>query len=192
MTTENNANAGAASGRKIGDTRMVCEHTATSVRYAAQGVVGFDAKGDLIWEEYDFRVYELTGLPEHFSDGDELRTLAGYGLRAWLADRTSQFRKLGPAAVLQAMDSYFAECLQKGQWAMKKAAAAKAPRIDPALVAVVAKMKGIPHATAEAAIGQLEAGALAALTAKLADAIAKERALMATAGSGVDLGDLLD
>ena len=189
MTTENTNNA--KNSRAVGDTRMVCDHNMGGVRYAAQRCTGFDPKGDLVWEEYDFRVFNLSGLPETFTDGDELRTLAGYGLRAWLADRTSQFRKLGPQAVLEAMDSYFAECLQKGQWAMKKASAAKAPRIDPALVAVVAKMKGIPHATAEAAIGQLDAGALAALTAKLAAAIAEERAAMAEAAAGLDLGDLL-
>ena len=191
MTTENNASTN-ATGRKIGDTRMVCEHTATAVRYAAQGVIGFDAKGDLIWEEYNHREYPLAGLPEFFTDGDALRTLAGYGLRAWLADRTSQFRKMGPDAVLQAMDSYYAECLQKGLWSMPRATGGKAPRIDPALIAVIVRMKNIPHATAEAALAKLSPDDLAALTAKLADAIAKERALMATAGADLDLGDLID
>ena len=192
MTTENTNNAASKpNSRAVGDTRMVCDHNMGGVRYAAQRCTGFDPKGDLVWEEYDFRVFNLSGLPETFTDGDELRTLAGYGLRAWLADRTSQFRKLGPQAVLEAMDSYFADCLQKGQWAMKKATAAKAPRLDPALVAVIAKMKSIPHATAETALAQLDAGALAAIAAKLGDAIAAERAAMAEAAAGLDLGDLL-
>ncbi len=190
MTTDTNQNTKAA-GRAVGDTRMVCDHTAAAVRYAAQHCVGFDTKGDLIWEELDHREYGIADLPAVFADGDQLRTLAGYGLRAWLADRTSQFRKMGPAAVLQAMDSYYAECLQKGLWAMPRATGAKRG-IDPALVAVVAKLKNIPYATAEAALGKLEADALTVLTAKLADKIAAEREAMATAGSGIDLGDLID
>ncbi len=191
MTTET-TNATNAAGRKIGDTRMVCDHNMGGVRYAAQSVVGFDTKGDLIWEEYNHREYPLAGLPEFFTDGDAMRTLAGYGMRAWLADRTSQFRKMGPDAVLQAMDSYYADCLQKGLWSMPRATGGKAPRIDPALIAVIVRMKNIPHATAEAALAKLSPDDLAALTAKLADAIAKERALMATAGADLDLGDLID
>lgn len=187
MTTENTK----AAGRKIGDTRMVCEHDTLGVRYAAQSVIGFDSKGDLIWEEYAHRLYLLEELPKVFTDGDAMRTLEGYGLRAWLADRTSQFRKIGPDAVLQAMDSYFDECLKKSLWVMPRATGGKAPRIDPALIAVIVRMKNIPHATAEAALSKLSPDDLAALTAKLADAIAKERALMATAGADLDLGDLL-
>ena len=56
-----------------------------------------------------------------YEDGEVFVSLAAYGLRAWLADRTSQFRTHGGKAVLEAMRTYYTECLLAGKWKMSRA-----------------------------------------------------------------------
>ena len=73
-----------------------------------------------------------------------------YGVRAWLADRTSQFRKVGSELeVLKAMQEYWAMATDPTdpRWNQKRASGTKAS-IDPAMVRLIAELAGISEAVA--------------------------------------------
>lgn len=170
--------------------RMTCTYTADAVVYNAER-----ANGDK-WEVYDSRTFKLGGLLNNaVYDGpnDTKVTLAAYGLRALLADRTSQLRELGPKAVLEGMDSLFAVLTDpvNPQWNVaRKAGGAK--RIDMVLVELIAELKACSMAAAEELVRKTPQETLAAIIAKYADKYAELKAKAAEAAGGVDLGDLLD
>ena len=116
-----------------------------------------------------------------------------YGVRAWLADRTSQFRKVGSELeVLKAMQEYWAMATDptEPRWNQKRASAGKAS-IDPAMVRLIAELAGISEAVAMENVKKASKETLEALRAKYAEkyqAIAKE---IAKEAGSVDLNDLL-
>ena len=116
-----------------------------------------------------------------------------YGVRAWLADRTSQFRKVGSELeVLKAMQEYWAMATDPAEprWNQKRASAGKAS-IDPAMVRLIAELTGISEAVAMENVKKASKETLEALRAKYAEkyqAIAKE---IAKEAGSVDLNDLL-
>lgn len=166
--------------------RMTCTYTADAVVYNAER-----AEGDN-WVVYDSRKYELAAIAGKVYEGpkEEKVTLAAYGLRALLADRTSQLRELGPKAVLEGMDALF-EVLVAGEWNVaRKAGGAK--RVDMVLVELIAELKACSMAAAEELVRKTPQETLAAIIAKYADKYAELKAKAAEAAGGVDLGDLLD
>ena len=164
-------------------TRMTCKYTADSVVYNHEITVNGD------WVVEDTREYKLEELAgKVYEDGESKVSLAAYGLRALLADRTSQLRELGPKAVLEGMDGYY-DLLKTGQWKATRKAAGRA-RVDMVLVEVVAKLKKCPLAAAEELVRKAPAETIEALKVKYAkeyDAIAKK----AADAEGADLDDLI-
>lgn len=164
-------------------TRMTCKYTNESVIYNHEITVNGN------WVVEDTREYKLADLVNKvYEDGESKVSLAAYGLRALLADRTSQLRELGPKAVLEGMDGYY-DLLRNGAWKATRKAAGRA-RVDMVLVEVVAKLRKCPLAAAEELVRKAPAETLEALKAKYAkeyDAIAKK----AEAVGDADLDDLL-
>ena len=166
-------------------TRMTCKYTNEAVAY------NHEEQQNGEWIVVGTRVFELEGLVgKVYEDGDSKVSLAAYGLRALLADRTSQLREFGPKAVLEGMDGYY-DMLKAGAWkATRKAGARAQPVADMVLVEVVAKLKKCPLAAAEELIRKAPAETIEALKAKYAeeyDAIAKK----AASTEGADLDDLI-
>lgn len=166
-------------------TRMTCKYTKDAVIYNYEITVNGN------WVIEDTRGYSLAEIENKiYEDGETQVTLAAYGLRALLADRTSQLRELGPKAVLKGMDGYY-DLLKSGQWkATRKAGGAK--RVDMVLVEVVAKLKKCPLAAAEELVRKAPAETIEALKAKYAKEYAAVEAKARSAEAGADLGDLLE
>jgi molybdopterin converting factor small subunit len=164
-------------------TRMTCKYTNEAVAY------NHEEQQNGEWVVVGTRVFELAELAAKvYEDGDSKVSLAAYGLRALLADRTSQLRELGPKAVLEGMDGYY-DLLKAGAWKATRKAAGRA-RVDMVLVEVVAKLKKCPLAAAEELVRKAPAETIEALKAKYAkeyDAIAKK----AADAEGADLDDLI-
>lgn len=166
-------------------TRMTCVYTADAVVYNAEVKVGDD------WKVEEQKTYNLAGIADRVYEGpnDSKVTLAAYGLRALLADRTSQLREHGPAAVLEGMDQLYA-CLADGQWNVARKAGAKA-RIDMVLVELVAKLKKVSVSAAEEVVRKTPAETLEAIKVKYAKDYEAIKAKAAKAAQETDLGDLL-
>lgn len=166
-------------------TRMTCQYTNAAVTYNHEEKQGED------WKVVDSRTFELPAIADKVYDGPNGTkvTLAAYGLRALLADRTSQLRELGPAAVLEGMDQLY-DVLVNGDWNVaRKAGAAK--RIDMVLVELVAKLKKIPASAAETVVRSTPAETLEAIKVKFAKEYQAIKAKADKAASETDLGDLL-
>jgi hypothetical protein len=165
-------------------TRMTCKYTNEAVAY------NHEEQQNGEWVVVGTRVFELAELAaKGYEDGDSTVSLAAYGLRALLADRTSQLRELGPKAVLEGMDGYY-DLLKAGQWKATRKAAGGQKRVDMVLVEVVAKLKKCPLAAAEELVRKAPAETIEALKTKYAkeyDAIAKK----AADAEGADLDDLI-
>lgn len=167
-------------------TRMTCTYTATSVVYNHEV-----AKGEE-WEVIGSKEYALAAIADRVFEGPKETqvTLAAYGLRALLADRTSQLRELGPAAVLEGMDQLYA-ALTEGQWNVTRKAAGRAARVDMVMVELIAKLKKIPASAAEEVVRKTEAGVLDAIKAKYQKEYDGLKAKAVKAAGETDLGDLL-
>lgn len=165
-------------------TRMTCKYNVNAVQYNHEEL----REGE--WVTVGFKTYSVADVAATvYADGAEMVSLAAYGLRALLADRTSQLRELGPKAVLEGMDGYY-DLLAAGQWKATRKAAGGAKRVDMVLVEVVAKLKKCPLAAAEELVRKAPAETIEALKTKYAkeyEAIAKK----ADAAGDADLGDLL-
>lgn len=165
--------------------RMTCNYTSSAVVY------NFERETEGKWACVDSRKYEMAGLEGKVYEGpkDEKVTLASYGLRALLADRTSQLRELGPAAVLEGMDALY-EVLKAGEWNVaRKAGAGK--RLDMVLVELIAELKQCSLAAAEELVKKTPQETLAAIIAKYQEKYDALKAKATEGASGVDLGDLL-
>ena len=166
-------------------TRMTCQYTDLKVTYKHEQKKGEE------WEVVEERVYDMLPVQDkvYVGPNETTVTLAAYGLRALLADRTSQLRELGPAAVLEGMDQLY-EVLVNGDWNVaRKAGAAK--RIDMVLVELVAKLKKIPASAAETVVRSTPAETLEAIKVKFAKEYAAIKEKADKAASETDLGDLL-
>lgn len=170
--------------KKNPNARLVCNYTSTGVTYTAQER---DPANPEKWLDISTREYAITDrLALPYEDGDDRVSLAAYGLRGLLADRTSQLREHGPAAVLEGMDSYYT-MLVEGQWKATRKAAGRSA-VDMALVQVIADLKGVPLVAAMAAVNAATAEQVALLKAKYAEQYAAAQAQLT---EGTDLGDLL-
>lgn len=171
--------------KKNPNARLVCNYTSTSVTYTAQEKDPADPSKWLATATREYAITDRLALP--YEDGDDVVSLVAYGLRGLLADRTSQLREHGPAAVLEGMDSYYA-MLVEGQWKAKRSSTGRSSGPDMALVQVIADLKGVPLVAAMAAVNAATAEQIALLKAKYAEQYAAAQAQLA---EGTDLGDLL-
>lgn len=123
--------------------------------------------------------FDLKALPIEME-----KLCTAYGLRAILADRTSDAKKLG-INKLDWMQEVF-DMLATGQWNKARTVGGG---IDRALVHLITTLKGCTAIEAEAALKHAGKEAREALAAKYADQLEAVREELATAES-VDLTDL--
>lgn len=125
--------------------------------------------------------FDPMGLPA------EIQNLClSYGLRAILADRTSDAKKLGVNKLDWMSDVY--AMLSGGEWNKK---AEKKGSVDKALAMLIVKLKGCTQLEAEAALKTTDKEWRDALAERYADELSEIRKEIAAAAGSVDLGDLL-
>ena len=174
----------AKEGRKISQIACTMKHDAVTFLYQTRN-------DDDSWYTVESIKFDCSLVKDVVYENGE--SFLAYGVRAWLADRTSQFRKVGSELeVLKAMQEYWAMATdpQEPRWNQKRASAAKAS-IDPAMVRLIAELTGISEAVAMENVKKASKETLEALKAKYAEkyqAIAKE---IAQEAGSVDLNDLL-
>ena len=174
----------AKEGRK--NSQIACDFVGSKVVFIYQ-----TRNDDDSWEDVSKAEFDTSLVKDIVYENGE--SFLAYGVRAWLADRTSQFRKVGSELeVLKAMQDYWAMATdpQEPRWNQKRASGTKAS-IDPALVRLIAELAGISEAVAMENVKKASKETLDALKAKYAEkyqAIAKE---IAKEAGSVDLNDLL-
>ena len=174
----------AKEGRKT--SQIACNYIGSKVEFAYQ--IRYE---DDSWATMETATFDTNLVKDIVYENGE--SFLAYGVRAWLADRTSQFRKVGSEPeVLKAMKEYWAMATDptEPRWNQKRAGAGKAS-IDPAMVRLIAELAGISEAVAMENVKKASKETLEALKAKYTEkyqAIAKE---IAQEAGSVDLNDLL-
>lgn len=183
----------------------VAQRLITQLCYAVTGtgvaIVGHcgPTRGDYTAEQIvaQFEV-EVGDLPDTFQTaGGETKSLKAYGICGLLQDRSSQEK--GPDAKFKAMLAEAQRLASPGAlWSVTKERAAKAstPKVDPILVAVIAELKKVTVAEAQANLASLDKEVVAKLKAnpKVAELYAAKEAEVKAAQaaeSTLDLADLL-
>lgn len=174
----------AKEGRKISQIACTMDHDIVTFLYQTRN-------DDDSWYTVESVKFDCSLVKDKvYEDGE---SFLAYGVRAWLADRTSQFRKAGfELEVLKAMQEYWAMATdpQEPRWNQKRAGSGKTS-IDPAMVRLISELTGISEAVAMENVKKASKETLEALKAKYAEkyqAIAKE---IASEAGSVDLNDLL-
>jgi hypothetical protein len=108
-----------------------------------------------VWVETDRFVVEVAKVADSLEDGESLASMKSYGIRAFLLDRTSQFREFGTLACMKQIEEAYNTTLAVGIYKAKRAASAGS--IDSYLAEALAELKGVP-------VGKIAEG-LKALTA---------------------------
>lgn len=170
--------------------------TGTGVRIVGHcGATRGDYTPEQVVAEFEVEVGDL---PDVFKTaGGETKSLKAYGICGLLQDRSSQEK--GPAAKFAAM---LAEAQRlatpEALWSVTKERAAKQtlPKVDPILVAVIAELKKVTVAEAQANLANLDKEVLAKLKAnpKVQEMYAAKEAEVKAAQSAestLDLADLL-
>ena len=174
----------AKEGRKT--SQIACNFIGSKVEFAYQ-----IRNDDDSWATVETATFDTDLVKDIVYENGE--SFLAYGVRAWLADRTSQFRKVGSELeVLKAMQEYWAMATdpQEPRWNQKRNVSAKSS-IDPAMVRLIATLANISEVVAIENVKKASKETLEALKAKYKEqyqAIAKE--IAAEAGY-VDLNDLL-
>jgi hypothetical protein len=166
---------------------LKCDLTADTVTFIH---MVRNENGDFVEGPTKPLVFDCNDVEDTLVNGEGFASMKAYGLRAFVCDRSSDFRKHGIAAYMDAMQDVFDTTLAKGLFKAKKAT--KVGAIDPLLIAAIAELKSIELAQAEKS--------LKALSKEQRDSIAanaKVKELMAVLASekasaeAVDLDDLL-
>ena len=174
----------AKEGRKTSQIACTMDHNVVSFLYQTRN-------DDDSWATTETAAFDTNLVKDIVYENGE--SFLAYGVRAWLADRTSQFRKVGSELeVLKAMQEYWAMATDptEPRWNQKRSVSAKAS-IDPAMVRLIAELAGISEAVAMENVKKASKETLEALKAKYAEkyqAIAKD---IAQEAGSVDLNDLL-
>ena len=165
------------------NNRMTCEMNGDDVTFSAQTRL----HGDAPWETLASKTFSYASFSDQFPNGETIRA---YGLRAWLADRTSQFKgTISNAALLDVMENYFNQCLAAGQWNMPRAAGS--PQVDRVLVLMISKMKNCGSLVAEANLKKLTPEQRSAIKERYADLYAEaEQELREAKATELGLEDL--
>lgn len=169
--------------------RIVCNvlfDTVTFIRQAKE-IQGQEEK----WADQESFAIECAKVPDQLENGDEIASMKAYGIRAFLSDRSSDFRKHGPAETMKAMREIYEATLAVGIYKAKRATSAKAGSIDPLLVGAVAKLKKLSDLQAMAALKAYskEQRDGIAKNPKIVELIVELRKATAEADTA-DLGDL--
>lgn len=142
------------------------------------------------WKVVDSLAVECANIPDKLEDGDSFASMKAYGIRAFLSDRTSQFREFGISSTLKEMTAV-AEQLAAGVYRSKRKAK-KGNDID-LLARAVAELKQISIEVATATVKQLSAEKLAMLLANASVAEKMAEIKLATAqADAVELDDLFE
>ena len=174
----------AKEGRKISQIACTMDHDNVTFLYQTRN-------DDDSWYTVESVKFDCSLVKDKvYEDGE---SFLAYGVRAWLADRTSQFRKVGSELeVLKAMQDYWAMATdpQEPRWNQKRSVSAKAS-IDPALVRLIAELAGISEAVAMENVKKASKETLEALKVKYAEQYQKIAKEIAQEAGSVDLNDLL-
>ena len=174
----------AKEGRKT--SQIACKFIGSKVEFAYQ-----IRNDDDSWATIETATFDTDLVKDKvYEDGE---SFLAYGVRGWLADRTSQFRKVGSELeVLKAMQDYWAMATDPAEprWNQKRASGSKAS-IDPAMVRLIAELTGISEAVAMENVKKASKETLEALKAKYAEKYQKIAKEIAQEAGSVDLNDLL-
>ena len=174
----------AKEGRKI--SQIACDFVGSKVKFAYQ-----TRNDDDSWYTVETAEFDTNLIKDIVYENGE--SFLAYGVRAWLADRTSQFRKVGSELeVLKAMQEYWAMASDpiNPQWNQKRAGAGKTS-IDPAMVRLIAELTGISEAVAMENVKKASKEVLEALRIKYAEQYKEILKDIAQEAGSVDLNDLL-
>ena len=174
----------AKEGRKISQIACTMDHDIVTFLYQTRN-------DDDSWYTVESVKFDCSLVKDKvYEDGE---SFLAYGVRAWLADRTSQFRKVGSELeVLKAMQENWAMATDptEPRWNQKRAVSAKTS-IDPALVRLIAELTGISEAVAMENVKKASKETLDALKVKYAEQYQKIAKEIAQEAGSVDLNDLL-
>ena len=174
----------AKEGRKT--SQIACNFIGSKVEFAYQ-----IRNEDDSWATVETATFDTNLVKDIVYENGE--SFLAYGVRAWLADRTSQFRKVGSELeVLKAMQEYWAMVTDPTdpRWNQKRASGSKTS-IDPAMVRLIAELTGISEAVAMENVKKASKETLEALKVKYAEQYQKIAKEIAQEAGSVDLNDLL-
>lgn len=174
----------AKEGRKNSQIACTMDHDIVTFLYQIRN-------DDDSWATIDTATFDTNLVKDIVYENGE--SFLAYGVRAWLADRTSQFRKVGSELeVLKAMQDYWAMATDANEprWNQKRAVSGKAS-IDPAMVRLIAELTGISEAVAMENVKKASKETLEALKAKYAEKYQTIAKAIAKEAGSVDLNDLL-
>ena len=174
----------AKEGRK--SSQIACNFVDSKVEFAYQ-----IRNDDDSWATIETAAFDTNLVKDIVYENGE--SFLAYGVRAWLADRTSQFRKVGSELeVLKAMQEYWAMATDptEPRWNQKRASAGKAS-VDPAMVRLIAELTGISEAVAMENVKKASKEVLEALRIKYAEQYKEILKDIAQEAGSVDLNDLL-
>ena len=171
-------------GRK--STQLACDFTGNIVTFKQQ-----TRNADDSWETVKQVEFDCEAVKDLVYENGE--TFLAYGVRAWLADRTSQFRTLGEKAVLDAMQDYWKMATDPTdpQWTAKRSRSGSAA-VDPALVRLISEMANISEMLALENVKKADKDMLSAIKAKYASRYASIKQELINEAEGIDLNNLLD
>ena len=174
----------AKEGRKISQIACTMNHDAVSFLYQTRN-------DDDSWYTVESIKFDCSLVKDIVYENGE--SFLAYGVRAWLSDRTSQFRKAGSELeVLKAMQEYWAMATDANdpRWNQKRSVSAKAS-VDPAMVRLIAELTGISEAVAMENVKKASKEVLEALRIKYAEQYKEILKDIAQEAGSVDLNDLL-
>lgn len=174
----------AKEGRKT--SQIACNFVGSEVEFAYQ-----IRNDDDSWATVETATFDTNLVKDIVYENGE--SFLAYGVRAWLADRTSQFRKAGSELeVLKAMQEYWemATDPKEPRWNQKRAVSAKSS-IDPAMVRLISELTGISEAVAMENVKKASKEVLEALRIKYAEQYKEILKDIAQEAGSVDLNDLL-
>jgi hypothetical protein len=176
--------------KRFPNDRITCEVLPQAVIFKHESKAV--ANGEEVWQENSRFEIDCAAVSDKLENGDSFASMKAYGIRAFLLDRTSQFREFGPAVCMQRIQEHFSETLAVGVYKAKRAASVKAGSLDPLLAQAVAELKGLPVEQALASLKALtpDQRKQIASNARIAERMAALRQETAEADI-VDLGDLL-
>lgn len=176
--------------KRFPNDRITCEVTPEAVCFKHESKVV--SNGEENWQMQSVFEIMLSSVADRLENGDGFASMKAYGIRAFLLDRTSQFREFGPAVCMERIREHFNETLAVGIYKAKRAASAPKGALDPLLAQAVSDVKGIALDQALASLKALtpDQRKQIASNAKIAAALAVLRQETAEADV-VDLADLL-
>jgi hypothetical protein len=101
------------------------------------------------WAVQEKLCFDVNAIPERLVNGDSYASMKAYGVRAFISDRTSQFREFGIPATMAGMREVY-DLLLSGQYNAKRKVAG-ALNLDKVAEAL-AELKGISQAKALASL----------------------------------------